>query len=180
MGIDEFVGAERTSAFFALVAVCPLAAAFGAGSHYIAVCQEAVCLGIEKLFALLLYEDIVLVQFSEKLGGSLGMNLRARAGIDVETYSETAERVLYEFMVFVHYILRRTPLLSGLNGNRHAMLIRAAYIYNLLAFKAQVSDINVGRHIHSCKVPYVDTAVGVWQRRRNKMSFKNFLHRMLI
>ena len=51
---------------------------------------------------------------------------------------------------------------------------------HIFTFEAQVTYINVGRHIHTCKVTYVNRAVGIWQGRCHKSSFEFLFHRRFI
>ena len=73
-------------------------------------------------------------------------------------------------MVSVYNILRRTPLFSGLDRDRHTMLIRAADKEDILAPHPEIPDINVCRHIHPCEMSYVHRPVGIWQCTCNESS----------
>ena len=80
------------------------------------------------------------------------MYLGAGTGIDVKLNTEVGKRFFYNIVIFVNNILRRAPLLPGLNGNGNSMLIGAAYKESLPATHSEVPDINICRDIDPGKV----------------------------
>ncbi len=66
-------------------------------------------------------------------------------------------------MVAVHYVLGRHTLVFGLYGDRHAVFVAASYKHHFLPFGAQVSHIDVGRHIYSGQVSYMHRPVCIGQ-----------------
>ena len=86
------------------------------------------------------------------------------------------ERFLDYVVITVNYVLWAYTLGAGFQCDWHTMLVAAAYHYHVLALHSQIASVNVGRNIHSCKVPYVYGAVGVWQRRGNESTCKFLFH----
>ena len=145
----------------ALVTVSSFVAALGAGSHYVAVGEEGLCFGVVELLAFAGDEFALVVELAEKLGCVLFMHLRGSAPVDVEMDAKRLETVFYDVVVLVHDVLGAASLLTRLDGDGHAVLVGTAHIKHLPPAHTKIADINVGGHIHSCKVPDVHRAVGV-------------------
>lgn len=79
LGIDEFIRAERSSAFLALVTVCSLSTATWACTGNIAVSKEGLRFLVIVLLACLLDELSFVVKFLEEVRCVLVMGLRRRA-----------------------------------------------------------------------------------------------------
>ena len=75
------------------------------------------------------------------------------------------ERLLDEFVIAVHNVLRCHALLAGQQRDRHTVLIATADEHNVLFFQAQIAHINVGRNINSGQMADMHTPVGVGQSR---------------
>ena len=176
MRVDELFRAEGGSAFFALVAVGILIAAFGAGAHYITVGEEGLRLRVVVLFAFLRDELAIIVEFTEKLRGILLVNLRRSAAVDIEIDAQGLETVGDYLVVFVHDVLGTAALLACLDGDGHAVLVAAAHIQHLLSAKTEISHINVGRHINSGKMPDMHRAVCIRQRTGHQGSLELLFH----
>ena len=96
--------------------------------------------------------------------------------IDVEIDSEPGEGLLYDAVVLVHNVLRRTALLAGLDGDGHSVLVRAADVEHVLAAHPEIPDIDIGRYIDAGKVADVNGTVGVRQRAGHQGSFVILFH----
>ena len=75
------------------------------------------------------------------------MHLRAGTPVNVEIDTEARERVLDNLVILVHNILRRAALLTGLDRNRHTVLVAAADIEHILSPHPEISDVDIRRHI---------------------------------
>ena len=64
-------------------------------------------------------------------------------------------------MIAVYHILRGNALVLSLDGDRHTVLVAASDHGYGAPLQAQVSGINVGRHVNAGQMPYVYRAVGV-------------------
>ena len=162
--VDELLRAESASAFLALVTICTFRTALGAGADNVAVCKEGLCLRVIVLLALPGYELALVVELAEEGGGVGLVHLAGGAAVDVEVDAETREGVLDDLVVPVDYVLRSAALLTGLDGDRHSVLIASADIEHVLALHAQVPHIYVSRHIHAGKMAYVHRSVGIRER----------------
>ncbi len=175
-GIDQVGGVEARAAGLALVAVRSLRAAVGALPGHVTVGEELPRLLVVKLHRGLLHEFTFVVQSAEKVGSGAGMRPGGGTAVYVERYAELLERILDYLMITVHYILGGDTLLAGLDGDRHPMLVTAAYEQHLLSLEAEISRIDVGGNIDSGQMADMNRPVGVWQGRRDKCSLE-FFHR---
>ena len=104
------------------------------------------------------------------------MHLRAGTPVNVEIDTEARERVLDNLVILVHNILRRAALLTGLDRDRHTVLVAAAYIEHILSPHPEISDVDIRRHIDTGEMADVDRAVGIRQRTGHKCSFEFLIH----
>ena len=165
LGVYQVGGVEARATRLALVAIGMVESAVGAGAGHITVGQELVGLFVIELLTGLLHKLAFLIERAEKFARRLPVHRARGAGIHIERDSQPLHRLLDYLVVAIHYILWRHSLFLRLDGDGHAMLVAAAHHYHILAFEAQVTGIDVGRHIHPGQVTYVDRAVGIGQRR---------------
>ena len=104
------------------------------------------------------------------------MYLGRSAPIDIEIDSKGLETFVDDFMIFINYILRRAALLTRFNGNWYAMFVGAANIQHIFTPEPEVAHINVGRHIHTCQMSYMNGTVGIRQRAGYKGSLEFLFH----
>ncbi len=160
-GVDEVGGVERCSAGLALVAVGTGAVAVGTFAGYVAVSQKHLGLRVVELCGGLLHELALLMQAGEELRCCGRVDVAGGARVHIEAYAEFLKAVLDDFVIAVYHILRGNALVLSLDGDRHTVLIAAADHGYGAPLQAQVSGINVGRHINAGQMSYVYRAVGV-------------------
>ena len=73
-------------------------------------------------------------------------------------------------MIVIHNGLRCGMLLEGLDCDWNTMFIRASDEKHIPAPAAKVAHVNVGRHVHACKMPYVDRAIGIRKRGSDRIA----------
>ncbi len=154
--------------------VSPFAAAFGAGAGDVTVGEEDARLLVVVLHGALLGEPVVVMELQEEVGCGPGVHRRSGARIDVERNAEPLERLLYDFVVFVHYVLRGDAFATGLDGNGDSVFVGTAYPDHVAPPFAEVADIDVRRHVDSGQVADVDGAVGVGQGRSDQIALVFF------
>ena len=164
MRVDEFFGAQGAAAMLALVAIGAFMSAAGALARDIAVGQEGLCLRIVVLLAFLGYELALFPEFAEEIRRSLVVYLRAGAGIDVEIDSQAGEGVLDYLVIAVHDVLRGAAFGTCLYGDGHSVLVASADEEDIFPAHAEIPYVDVGRHIHACKVADVYGAVCIRKR----------------
>jgi hypothetical protein len=64
-------------------------------------------------------------------------------------------------VITVYHILRGDTLLAGTLCHGHAMLVGAAHEEHLLALEAEVTYVDVGRHIHARQMTDMYRTVGI-------------------
>ena len=96
------------------------------------------------------------------------MNVGRCAGINVEIDSQADEGVLYNLVITVYDILRGASFAAGLYGDGHAVLVASADEQDIFAAHPEVSHIDVGGDVYSCKVTDVHRSVGIWKRTGDK------------
>ena len=79
-------------------------------------------------------------------------------------------------MVAIHDILRRDAFLLGTKRDGHTVLIGATNHQDLLTLQAEITCVNIGRHINTRQVSDMHRTVGIRQSRCYQCSFKMFLH----
>ena len=79
-------------------------------------------------------------------------------------------------MIPVHDILRCTSFLLRLDRDRHSMLVRTAYVQDILTPHSKISYIDVCWYIHTGEVADMDRTVCVWKRTGHKSSFVVLTH----
>ena len=92
------------------------------------------------------------------------MDVRGRAGIDVEVDAEAGEGVLHHLVVLVHDVLRRDALGARLDGDGHAVFVGAAHEDDVLAPQPEVADIDVAGDVGAGQVADMDGTVRVRKR----------------
>ena len=174
--VDQFGGIQiAATAVLTLIALGSGMMAIGALALDVAVGKELAVLLVIELLGRLLDEFALIVEFAEKLGGKLVMRLAGRAAVDVVGDTEFLERLLDELMIAVHNLLGGDALLAGALSHGHAVLIASTHEQHILALQAQVTHIDVGRHIHASQVADVDGSVSIGQRRRHQRAGKFLL-----
>ena len=156
LGVDKLVRRQGCAAGFALVAVGSGVVAMGTFTGDVTVSQELLCLFIVQLLGSLDYKLSFIVQASEEFGSGLFMYLRGGTRIYIE-------RLLYYTMVAVYYVLWRHALFLGLDGDGHAVFVRAADKSHRTTVKSQIACIYICRDIHSGKVANMYRAICIWQ-----------------
>lgn len=107
------------------------------------------------------------------------MRFRSRAAIDIEGDAEVLKALLNHAVIAVDDVLRRHALLFGANGDRHAVLIRAADEDDVLLLQAKIADINISRYVDTCQVAYMYAAVGIRKSRGDGSAFEFFIHNQI-
>ena len=74
-------------------------------------------------------------------------------------------------MIAVHDVLWCNPFLAGLDGDGHAVLVAATNKHNLFTLRAQIADIDIGRHIHPSQMSDVHRPVSIGQCRSYCITF---------
>ena len=174
--IDQFLRAQRASAFLALVAVGSRIAALRAGADDIAVGQEGLRLRIVILLAFLGDELVVIIELAEELRGILVVDLGSGPGIYVEVDAKLHEGVLDDPVVLVHDVLWRHTLGAGLYGDRNPVFVRPADEQHVFAAHPQVPYIDVSRYIDSGEMADVDGTVCVRKRTSHQGSLEVLFH----
>ena len=174
--LDEFIGRKRRPAFLALVTVGAVIAAFGARPDDIPIGKERLGLGIVILLGGLLDELALVVKLAEELRCGFGVHGRRRTRIDVERHAEALEWAFNQFVVTVDDLLGSDPLLACLDGDRHAVLVGAAYRHDVATAQPQIPRIDIGWNIDTCEVADMHGSIGIRQSRRNKITFVFFVH----
>ena len=179
LGVDQLLRRKRGTAFLTLVAIGSLRAAFWAGTHNVAVCKEGLSLRVIVLLAFAGDELSLVVKPLEEFRSGFRVDLGRGPSIDVKVDSQSLEALLYNIVILVHDILGRAAKLTGLYGDWDTVLVAAAHVQHFLSAEAEIAYINVGRHVYSCKVSYVDGAVRVRKGTGNKRSLEVFIHILL-
>ena len=177
--VDELGGVQvAAAAVLTLVTLGGGMVAIGALTLHIAVGEELAVLLVVELLGGLLDEFAVVIEFAEKLGSKLMVNLARRAAVDIVGDTKVLERIPDDIVVAVNDLLRGDALLAGALGHGHAVLVAAAHKQHVLALQTQVAYIDVGRHIHASQVADVNWTVSIGQRRRHQRprKFLLFLH----
>ena len=162
-GVDQFVGTECGTAFFALVAVCPLCMASRTFADDVAVGEELTRHLVAELFFGDFLKFPVVVKMAEEIGSKFVVCGAGGTAVDVEGDSETFEGVADDVVVSVDDLLGRDALLACPDGDGYAVLVRAADKHYGASLQAEVAHVDVGRHIDSGKMSDVNTAVGIGQ-----------------
>ena len=79
-------------------------------------------------------------------------------------------------MIAVHDILGGNPFAARLYSDRHSMLVAAAYHLYIFATQAQITCVDVGRHIHAGKMTDMYRTVGIRESSCYKSAFKVLFH----
>mgnify|MGYP007068610274 CR=1 FL=1 len=85
------------------------------------------------------------------------------AGVNVERNTKVFERLFDDAMIFIHYLLWGNAFFSGLDGDGHPMFVGTSDKYDFLAPGAQITGINIGRHVDTGQVANVNGSVGIGQ-----------------
>ena len=73
-------------------------------------------------------------------------------------------------MIMDHNGLRCGILLDVLDSEWNTKYIRASDEKHIPSPAAKVAHVNVGRHVHACKMPYVDRAIGIRKRGSDRIA----------
>ena len=176
MRVDQLVGREGRPAFLALVAVGTLVPAFGTSTDDITVGKERLRLLVVILHGGLFDEFPLVVKFAEKFRRGRGMGRRRCPRIDIERHSQPLERLFDQVMVTIHDLLRGHPLLAGLYGDGHAVLVRSADRNHVAALQPQVTRVNIRRYINSRQMADMHRAVCIGESRCNEVTLELFCH----
>ena len=79
-------------------------------------------------------------------------------------------------MVAVDYVLRRTSLLLGADGDGHPVFVRPSYEKHVLLLQAEVAHVDVSRHVDACQMADMHRSVGVGQCRGDGCPFEFLFH----
>ena len=169
-GVDEFFGRERGTTLLTLVAVGSFGMATWAFTLDVAVGQELLCFLVIELFRGDFHKLALVVEFPEEVGGKLVVRLAGGAAVDVETDAEVGKRLLDDAMIAVHHVLHGASLFLRTDGHGHTVFIASTHKQHLATLQAQVSCIDVGRHIHASQVADVHRPIGIRQSRRHRCS----------
>ena len=145
-------------------------------SRDITIGQELFCLLVIILLTRLLNEFTLIIKLPEEIRCHLMVDSGSRAGIDIKRDTELLERFLDDVMVAIHDILRRNAFLLGTKRDGHTVLIGATNHQDLLTLQAEITCVNIGRHINTRQVSDMHRTVGIRQSRCYQCSFKMFLH----
>ena len=174
--IDEVGSVERRAAHLALVAVGLGVVAVGALAGDVAVGEELPGLGVVELLGSLFYELTLVVEMAEEFRRGGVVYWGSGAGIYVERYTQTVERVFDELVVTVDDILRSHALGASFECDRHTVLVAAADESDGATGQTEVTCVDIGRNIYSGEVTDVYRPVGVGQSRGYKGSLVIFAH----
>ncbi len=64
-------------------------------------------------------------------------------------------------MVAVYHVLWGDSFLACSLGDGHTVLVAAAYEHHLTFLCTEVAHVYVGRHVDTCQMSYMNTAIGV-------------------
>ena len=104
------------------------------------------------------------------------MGRRRGARIDVERHAEPSERLFDQLVVAVDDLLGRDPLLAGLDGDGHAVLVRSADRNHVAAPQPQIARVDVRRYVDARQMADMHGTVGIGQRRSDEITFVRFCH----
>ena len=176
VGIDQLLGREGGTALLALVAIGAVVAALGTRTDDITVGEERSGLLVVILHGRFLDELALVVELAEEIGRRDGMRRRRSARIDVERHAQALERILDDPVVTVDNLLRRDPLLAGLDGDGYTVLVRSADRHDVAAPQTQVTRVDVGGDIDARQMADVHGTVGVGESRSNQVTLELFRH----
>ena len=148
----------------------------GAGASHIAVGKELIRLLVVKVLRGLLNELAIVVEFLEKVACCVAVHIAGSATVDIERDAQPRHRIFDNLMIAVNNILWGNTLFLSLDGDGHTMLVAAANHNHIIALEAQITCIDIGRHIHACKVADVHRTVGVRQSRGHQCALEILLH----
>ena len=178
LGVDEFLRAEGASALLALVTIGPFRSALRAGAHDVTVSKEGFGFRVVVLLAFPGYEFAFIVELAEELRGVLFMHLGGGSAIDVEIDAQTLETFVNYLVILVNYILWGAALLTGLDCDRHSMLVASADIEHIFSPHPEIADIDVGRDIDACQMSDVNRTVSIGQRAGYQCSLVVLSHNL--
>lgn len=138
----------------------------------ISVGEELVGFFVIKLHGCFLDELAVVVKMTEKFGGSVRVDVRSGAGIDVERDTQFLERVFDDRVVTIHDVLRSNALSFSFYSDWNTMLVATTDHDDVATLQAQVTGVNVGGNVNSGEVTDVDGAVGVWESCSYESAFE--------
>jgi hypothetical protein len=176
IGIDKFLGRECSTALLALVAVSLGSMATGTFTLDVTVGKEAASSLVKELLADLLHKLAFLVEFLEEVACKLVMNGTAGARVYIEGDAKLFERVLDDAMIAVNNLLHADTLLASTNGNGYTMLVATTNEEYIALLQAQISHVDIGRHIYTSQMTDVYRAVGIGKSRCNGGSFEILFH----
>ena len=141
----------------------------------VTVGKELLSLFVVELRGGLLRQLTLIIELTKPLGSKTVMRLTRSATVDIERYAKLFKRLLNHRVVTIDHVLRCDAFLAGTYSNGYTMLVATANEQHILLLQAQVTYVDVGRHIHTCQMTDVNTSVGIRQRRGNGRSLKTFL-----
>src|SRR5579883_1011979 len=100
------------------------------------------------------------------------MDRACRPSIIIKRNAELLERRFIQRMESVNDDLRRNALFIGRDGDRYAMLIRAANKEHTLSRKPLKTSVKIGRQVATCQMANMQRPVRIRQRCRDKCTFE--------
>ena len=176
VGIDEFLGRKRGSAFLALVAIGFGSMATRTLASNVAVSQEMASLLVVELLGGHRDELALVIELAEEVAGKLVVGLAGSAAIDVEGDAEALEAVLDEVVIAVDDFLNSDALFASSNSNGNAVFITAADEDALATFQTKIAGIDVSRHVNASQMADMYRSVRIRQSGRNRSSLEMLFH----
>ena len=163
--IDQFGRTQVATTFLTLVTVCSFVVAIRTFARHITVGKELFGFLVIELCGRFFCQFPFIVKFLEELRSKLMMGLAGGTGIDIKRDAELLERLFDHRVITVNNILRGDTFLAGTDGDRYSMLIATANEDHIFLLQAQVSDIDVCRHIYASQMTDMNTTVGIGKCR---------------
>ena len=170
--IFKFFGAQRGTAFFALVAVSVVVTAHGAGAAHKAVSQKNTGFRVVQLLFFFKNKFVLFSQGAEKILTGFVMHRRGSAAVIIEAHTKIGKALFVQFVVAVNHNLRRNAFFARPQHNGYAVFIGTADVNNVRAFQTVVAYKDICRKIGAGKMSQMDGAVGIRQSAGNKNAFR--------
>jgi hypothetical protein len=155
------------AAVLARIAVLVLRPAFRAFALDVAVRQEHALHRVEELLDGLRFDEAVLLQLEEDLGGELGVLGGVRRVIVVVADAEALVVALVAFQHAPDELFGRHAFGLGAQHDRRAVAVVGTHEIDLVALQPLEANPDVGLHVVH-QVADVQRSVGVGQRRRDE------------
>jgi len=93
-------------------------------------------------------------------------------GINIERNAKLFKGFFDYSVIFIHHLLRCNSFFFCFDGDGYAMFIASADKKYILAFGAQIANIDIGRNIYTGKVSDMNRPISIRQGRGNGISFE--------